>query len=192
VNRWARVSALGFVLGLVVMLAACGSGSTMRQPYSFGDPPPPSDLPTSITTGDVVLPPPTPSPREARAARLATRDRTLSRLLVGVSYRLVGGTDWASLDNKPIGLELRYALARPINVDADLPSADIPPDTLTQGHCVYPYAATWIHLSARAVRSVTVLVDLRRGRVADIWTDAARGEVSPVAGRPYPDCEQKG
>ncbi len=105
---------------------------------------------------------------------------------------MAGTSEWDSLDNGRVGVELRYTLARPISVDADLPDADTPPDTNTQGHCVYPYAATWIHLRAKNVRTVRVLVDLRgRGQVADIWTDAPKGVVSPVEGRPYPDCEQK-
>jgi hypothetical protein len=36
-----------------------------------------------------------------------------------------------------------------------------------------------------------VAVDLARSPVADISTDADREVVSPVKGRPFPDCERK-
>jgi hypothetical protein len=183
------MSTMCFVLGLAVVLTGCGGSSSSREPYTFGGPPSP-DMPPPMSAGSVVSAP-APRAREARAARIASGNRPLGRLLSGVRHRPAGSSSWDSLESKPIGVELRYALDRPINVDADLPSADTPPDTRTQGHCVYPYAATWIHLRAQEVRTVTVLVDLRRGRVADVWTDAPKGVVSPVPGRPYPDCEQK-
>ncbi len=123
--------------------------------------------------------------------RVARGSRTLRGLLTGVSHRLAGSSVWDGLDGKPVGVELEYALDHPISIDADLPWADVPPDTRTQGHCAYPYAATWIHLSAQGIRTFTVSVDLRRGRVADIWTDAKKGVVSPVPGRAYPSCRQK-
>jgi hypothetical protein len=121
---------------------------------------------------------------------LALADPTLKSLLARASHHFVGSSSWDGIDGKPLGVELRFALSRSIAVDSDLPDAVIPPDAPAHGTCVTPYAATWIHLRATTVTAITVLVDLRRGRVADITTNARRGIVSPVPGRPYPNCNE--
>jgi hypothetical protein len=83
---------------------------------------------------------------------------------------------------------LLYLLRRPVAVNSDLPYVQIPvPD-----HCMRPYAAGWAHLRAWGVTALQVLVDLRRARVAEISTNANRGRVSPVDGKPYPTCSDSG
>jgi hypothetical protein len=75
-------------------------------------------------------------------------------------------------------------------LSADLPYITIPPDAPAKGDCVEPYASGWEHLEAAGVTALRVLVDLDRGKVVDISTNARRGIVSPVAGKPYPSCEE--
>jgi hypothetical protein len=40
------------------------------------------------------------------------------------------------------------------------------------------------------VTTLWVIVDLHRGMVVQISTNARRGRVSPVAGKPYPTCNE--
>jgi hypothetical protein len=40
------------------------------------------------------------------------------------------------------------------------------------------------------VTALWVVVDLRRDEVVQISTNARRGRVSPVAGKPYPTCNE--
>jgi hypothetical protein len=124
--------------------------------------------------------------------RLARADRTLTSLLGEAAHHLVGSAPWDGIDGRPLGVDLRFAFASSIAVDTDLPDAVIPPDAPAHGTCVAPYTATWIHLEARRVTALSVLVDLRRGKVADITTNARRGVISPVPGRPYPNCSEDG
>jgi len=129
-----------------------------------------------------------PRGRQAIVMRLALADPTLKSLLARARHHFVGSSSWNGIDGKPLGVALRFAFARSIAVDADLPEAVIPPDAPTHGTCVTPYSASWIHLRAEIVTAIAVLVDLRHARVADVTTNARRGIVSPVAGRPYPNC----
>jgi len=76
-------------------------------------------------------------------------------------------------------------------VDDALPYAEVPPDAQSSGDCREPYAPGWQRLKANRVTGIEARVDLRAGRVADIWTNAIRGTESPVSGRPYPQCEEK-
>jgi hypothetical protein len=97
----------------------------------------------------------------------------------GGSRRQGRGTAW-----------LRYKLKRPVAVNANLPYAVVPPDAPSHGTCVSPYAAGWAHLQATGVTALWVIVDLRRREVVQISTNAKRGRVSPVAGKPYPTCNE--
>jgi hypothetical protein len=83
-----------------------------------------------------------------------------------------------------------YYLKRPITLNADLPYVAIPPDGPAHGDCVKPYAAGERHLRASDVTALSILVDLRQKRVAEIDTDAKHGVVSPVAGKPFPSCDE--
>jgi hypothetical protein len=74
-------------------------------------------------------------------------------------------------------------------VDAVLPYADIPPDAPTTGTCESPYRQTWLREESENVTELDVLVDLRRGKVADIRTNATEGRRSWVQGKPHPDCQ---
>lgn len=124
--------------------------------------------------------------------RIANADLTFKALLGRVPHSLTASQSWSTLDGKPFGVELIYMLRRPLAVDADLPYAESPPDAPAHGDCVEPYAPGWLHLRAGRVTTVTVLVDFRRRRVADISTDASSGVISPVAGKPYPSCAEDG
>jgi hypothetical protein len=85
---------------------------------------------------------------------------------------------------------LGYRLKRPIAVNSDLPYIAIPPDAPSHGTCVTPYAAGWAHLRATGVTALMVTVDLPHDRVIQISTNARQGKVSPVAGKPYPSCNE--
>jgi hypothetical protein len=178
---WRTVVATTLV-GLSCALVSCGSSSS-RRTYTFDT--------SNVTTSSVGFPlEAVPTRRETIGIRLALADATLKPLLAKAKHRFVGSAPWDGIDDKPVGVELRFAFARPIAVDSDLPDAAIPPDAPAHGTCVTPYAASWIHLRAQKVTAISVLVDLRRERVADITTDARRGLVSPVPGRPYPNCHE--
>jgi hypothetical protein len=167
-------------------LTACG-GDSGRRSYTFGNG---DALPPAI-----VMPAPTghvSRNRENRALRIATRDAAFNALLRDTSHSLSASEPWGGIDGKPLGVALTYTLRRPLAVDADLPYAEIPPDAPAHGDCVQPYADGWLHLRAARVTVVTVLVDLRRGRVADISTNATSGEIRPLPGKPYPSCGEDG
>jgi hypothetical protein len=85
---------------------------------------------------------------------------------------------------------LGYKLTRPVAVNADLPYVVVTPDGPSHGACATPYAAGWAHLQATGVTSLWVIVDLHRDQVVQISTNARRGTVGPVAGKPYPSCNE--
>lgn len=129
-------------------------------------------------------------PAVAREAdRIAASNPTVAQLVrlgdgerfgnVGGSRARGSGTAW-----------LGYKLKRPVAVNADLPYLVVPPDGPAHGTCVFPYAAGWAHLRATGVTALWVIVDLRRDEVVQISTNARRGRVSPVAGKPYPTCSE--
>jgi hypothetical protein len=131
------------------------------------------------------------SPGAARKAeRIAGSDATLARLVRLGDGRRVGVVDLWSLWGSPRGgAQLFYRLRRPVAVNSDLPYVQIP---VNAGSCTKPYAAGWAHLRASGVTVLQVLVDLRRARIAQISTNASRGKVSPVDGKPYPTCSDSG
>jgi hypothetical protein len=112
----------------------------------------------------------------AQLVRLGDGERAGS---VGGSRARGRGTAW-----------LGYKLKRPVAVDADLPYVVVPPDGPSHGTCVAPYAAGWAHLRATGVTALWVIVDLRRNEVVQVSTNARQGRVSPVAGKPYPTCNE--
>ncbi len=116
------------------------------------------------------------NPAVARLVRLGDGERFGN---VGGSRARGRGTAW-----------LGYKLKRPVTVDADLPYVVVPPDAPSHGTCVTPYAAGWAHLRATGVTALWVIVDLRRDEVVQISTNARRGRVSPVGGKPYPTCNE--
>jgi hypothetical protein len=130
------------------------------------------------------------SPTAAREAeRIAARDAALARLLrLGDSRRAVVGL-WRLWGFSRGGALLLYRLRRPVAVNADLPYVQIP---VNAGSCSKPYAAGWAHLRASTVTVLLVLIDVRQGRVAEVSTNANRGRVRPVDGKPYPTCSDSG
>ena len=130
------------------------------------------------------------SPAAARKAeRIAGSDATLARLVRLGDGRPAGVGLWSLWGLPGGGAELFYLLRRPVAVNADLPYVQLP---VRAGSCTTPYAAGWAHLRALGVTVLQVLVDLRRGRVVEISTNANRGRVSPVDGKPYPTCSDSG
>lgn len=124
-----------------------------------------------------------------RALAIATHDRIVRAILGTMRVRVADAVEWSNGD-APIGASLTFRLPRPVTVDADLPQADIPPDAPTKGKCVRPYRQTWLHERAKGVTQLFVLIDLKRSRVADITTNASRGTLSGIQGKPYPDCSE--
>ena len=118
--------------------------------------------------------------------RIAGSDTTLARLMRRGDGQRLGNVDapFESLTT------VVYKLKRPITVNANLPYMMRPPDGPSHGDCVRPYAAGWAHLRARGVTRLSVIVDLSSKRVAQISGNAKRGRVGPVAGKPYPTCNE--
>ena len=129
-------------------------------------------------------------PAVARAAeRSAASNPTVARLVLsghGQRFGTVGGSRTPRNGTAWLG----YKLKRPVAVDADLPYIVLTPDAPSHGTCATPYAAGWAHLQATGVTALWVTVDLRRDQVVQISTNAKRGRVSPVAGKPYPTCNE--
>jgi hypothetical protein len=125
------------------------------------------------------------SPADAKAARrVADDDQVLASLLAGAQ---VTSQPWTELDGKRLGAALLYTLPRPRPVHAVLPYVAIPP---ASGDCVHPYAQGWLRVDAKAVETLTVLVDLQRGRVVDARPDSGVVTYSWVPGKPHLRCEE--
>lgn len=116
------------------------------------------------------------NPTVAQLVRLGNGERFGS---VGGSRAPGRGTAW-----------LGYKLKRPVAVDANLPYVVVTPDAPSHGTCASPYAAGWAHLQATGTTDLWVVVDLRHHEVVQISTNARRGRVSPVNGKPYPTCNE--
>jgi hypothetical protein len=124
-----------------------------------------------------------------QAERIAAANPTVAQLVRrgdGERVGSVGGSRARGRGTAWLGYELKRAVA----VDADLPYVVVPPDGPAHGTCVTPYAAGWAHLQATAVTALWVIVDLRRDQVVQISTNARQGKVGPVAGKPYPSCNE--
>jgi hypothetical protein len=123
-------------------------------------------------------------PEDARdAARIALRD-DLVKDLVGTSRAgVTESTDWFR------GVELVLSVNPPVEVDADLPYVEVPPDAPATGDCTDAYARGWQHERASNVRRVIVLVDLRRKRAVDIRGESTDATFEDVADRPHPHCK---
>jgi hypothetical protein len=129
-------------------------------------------------------------PAIAREAdRIAASNPTVAQLVRlgdGERFGTVGGSRARGSGTAWLGYKLRL----PVAVNADLPYVVVPPDGPAHGTCVLPYAAGWAHLRATGVTALWVIVDLRRHEVVQISTNATRGRVGPVAGKPYPTCNE--
>lgn len=168
--HWAAATAAA----LLFALAGCGGQKTS---WTFTGP----ETPPSLGGGLAG----TLAPAERReAVAVALRGGPSARLLREAGYSLLGAAPWSQ------GASLTFALDRTIEVDADLPRADIPPDAPAKGTCVRPYRQTWLHERSSGVTRLYLLVDLKRRAVADVTTDALLGRLSWVRGKPHPDCQE--
>lgn len=182
------LAVVALVTGVVLFLVLRGPD---RPAFTFG--PSVEQLP-DVGSGAVIAGVPSwrggSPPAVAREAhRIAASDPTVSRLVRlgdGARFGSVGGSRTRGRGTAWLG----YKLKHPVAVDADLPYVVVPPDAPAHGTCVSPYAAGWAHLRATGVTALWVIVDLRRDRVVQISTNAKRGRVSPVAGKPYPSCTE--
>jgi hypothetical protein len=118
----------------------------------------------------------------AKALRIVKRNRVLANMVRTVPLRVNGQGCWGQIDGPDLGVWLELRPRRPVRVDAVLPAAP------AKGECEKPYRQTWRRYRARNVREISLLVDLRRRKVADIDTDASVFEFARVPGRPYPSC----
>jgi hypothetical protein len=188
VRRRSLLLALVLVSAVVLFLVLRGPD---RRAFTFG--PSMAQVPQvgswAVVSGVPVWWGGSPSAVARQAERIAASDPTVARLVrqgegerfgsVGGSRRRGSGTAW-----------LGYKLRRPIAVDADLPYVVVTPDGPSHGTCAVPYAAGWAHLQTAGVTALWVIVDLRRDEVVQISTNAKQGRVSPVAGKPYPTCNE--
>lgn len=138
----------------------------------------------------VVGPPSDPAPREVtrEALDIAREDALIRHLAREGRAQFVRATEWWSLQDR-LGAKLEFHLRRPLDVDAILPIADIPSDSPTKGTSELPYRQTWLREQSEGVTKLSILVDLRRARVADIATNASSGRRSWVDGKPHPSCQ---
>lgn len=188
-----RAALLGLAIaGAVILFFVLRGGGEDRSSFTFGPAGAHADVGSSVVISLASTGVRTSAATTRRAVEIADADASLVRLVrKGRGQRWGTAGAWRGIDGKPLGAILEYRLARPIAVDSDLPYVAIPPDGPGRGQCVTPYAAGWAHLQAKHVTALSVLVDLRRGVVAEISADARRGIVSPVAGAPYPTCNEE-
>lgn len=179
VSGFAFAAAIAGVVALLV-----GTRKHNVATWTFG--------PSTDTTPTVSIPPLPPPPPAVRTQALAVVDAnaTFRGITKGIRKRLVLVQPWAGQNEGVHGASLTFRLSRAIKVDADLPQADIPPDAPTTGTCHAPYRQTWLHERSRKVTEISVLVDLDKAKVADISTNAIRGQLSWVRGRPHPSCQE--
>ena len=176
--------ALAFSAAIAVVAVLVGARRHNVATWTFG--------PSTDTTPTVSIPPSPPPPPPIRAHALAiARANTVFRAVTsGAGPRLVLAQPWTGQDPGVQGASLTFRLSKRIKVDADLPQADIPPDAPTTGRCHAPYRQTWLHERSQKVTEIYVLVDLDKAKVAEISTNAIRGRLSWVRGRPHPSCQE--
>jgi hypothetical protein len=177
---------LGFAFAAAIAAVALLVGARKHNvaTWTFG--------PSTDTTPTVSIPPLPPPPPAVRRQALAVVDAnfTFRSVTKGIRKRLVLVQPWAGQNEGLHGASLTFRLSKPITVDADLPQADILPDAPTTGTCHAPYGQTWLHERSQRVTEIYVLVDLDKAKVADISTNAIRGQLSWVRGKPHPSCQE--
>jgi hypothetical protein len=105
-------------------------------------------------------------------------------LILGDEYRVIG--DSSQGNGVLIHVDL---LGEPRSYDLELPyssygTVEDPPD-----ECRLPrYVMGWYHDAASGVTEAAIVVDLRRRRVIQVMTYAARHHTSWVTGKPHPAC----
>lgn len=165
-------------LAICGVIVASGCGSSGRATYTVG-----------LSNWAKEWPPqPARAVDVARARRIVDRDPDIDSLL-GSSAMPSGSFVWLTAGRRPPVVVLRYPLRGTARVNTVVPYAVNPPDAPASGDCEQPYAAGWKHLRAQHVAQLFVAVDLDKGRVADVDTDAQREVISPVSGRAFPSCE---
>jgi hypothetical protein len=167
-------------LGAAVAIIASGCGDSGRATYTVGKSSWASSWPRQPARPADV----------GRATRIADRDPEV-RKIVGVRGAPSGSFVWLTAHNRAPVVVLRLPLRTAVRVDVVVPYAVNPPDAPASGDCQQPYAPGWKRIRAHHVTRLFVAVDLARSSVADISTDADREVVSPVTGRPFPQCEAK-
>lgn len=179
-----RVSRLGSVSCVMVVglaassfVAGCGAGTQTR---TIGQ--------NSWAAGVVG---PRPPERFAARARGVASHSQVVRHLLGPQAASQESFVWLGSSAHPRVVELVYRLPHQRVIDAVVPFADNPPDAPAKGDCQTPYAPGWERLQAHDVSVVFAGVDVMLRRVVDIATDAKREVLSSVAGRPFPNCEER-
>lgn len=178
------VSGFAFAAAIAVVAILIGAREHNVATWTFG--------PSTDATPTVSIPadPPPPPPVRARALAIARANPVFRAVTYDAGPHVVLIQPWTGQDPGVRGASLTFRLSRRINVDGDLPRADIPPDAPTTGTCHAPYRQTWLHEQSKKVTEIYVLVDLNTAKVADISTNATRGRLSWVRGKPHPSCQE--
>src|SRR6266852_3697517 len=192
-NRLFRsLRAILAVSATAVLIAVTGCGANGRKHTAGNEPSVRTTQEWTFTVAKgavtiVALPPPPGVTRDA--VKIARRDPSLKRLLAGSPPHVLQSGNWTSVsDGKRLGANLIVRLPHAIEVDADLPYVEIPPDTPAGEACQHPYAQGWIHERSAGVVELAVLVDVHRKAVVAINTDARSGIRSWVPRLPHPRC----
>ncbi len=146
---------------------------------------------TFSVPGNVLRPIATapPAPIRAGATRIVRTSALIRQLSGPTRPKVVAVGDWTSIDDgSHLGALVVLRLARPLEVDSDLPYIAIPPDSAGAVYCEHPYAAGWMHERSRKVTELRVLVDIHKHSVVSVQTNATRGTRSDVPGKPHPTC----
>jgi hypothetical protein len=166
------------VAAICVVSVASGCGSSGRTTYTVGQSNWAKEWPREPASAVDVT----------RARRIVDRNQDVDSLL-GSGATPSGSFVWLTAGRRPPVVVLRYPLSSTARVNTVVPYAVNPPDAPASGDCEQPYAAGWKRLRAQHVTRLFVAVDLDKGRVADVDTDAQREVISPVSGRAFPSCE---
>lgn len=110
----------------------------------------------------------------AQVLSIATGDAQVQKFLNGRPYSVTTVGLWHTRGLKKIGGGVILTLAEPANLDADWPYAEY-----DQAETSWPpYKQNQRHMAAQNVQQLAVLVDLQKGRVAQI-TPGPEAKIAP-------------
>jgi hypothetical protein len=179
-NRGAALGAL-VALGVIVVLAAASLGCQQRSvhlaaaPTSLPEIAAPTALPATSGDSPEATSPTLTDEQRQQVIDIAVRDTHLKQLVGDRPLTVMGVYEWADGTGQLIGGVATLRLAQPSTLEGEWLGAVWDADQ--KAYNIVPYQAKYSE-----VTSLTAMVDLRNGGVAELKPDhAARPEGTPEA-----------